>query len=352
VVIYAMVPGFYAEVERALDPRLRARPVIVGGDPRKHGSVQSASEDALAAGVTLEMPMREALARCPHARVLRTNMKAYRELAGRLRACFRQETEKVEPAGLDAAYLEPSGGDETPDAVARRLRERVAAALALPLRVGVAPVRFVAKLAAEEAGGEGVLSVRPDELRRFLDPLAVGKLPGVGPRTQESLAELGASTVADVLKLGREKLEERLGNHGRAIFAFAQGIDGASVRPAPHPRTVSHEITLAAPEVDRAALELRLAELASNVEATLARERLAAKRLVLKVRYADHEETTRSRTEKHSLARAPELLALAADLLARTQAGSRPIRGLGLAVSTLVQKRRDDRQLDLFTPQR
>ena len=144
--------------------------------------------------------MLEALERCPHARVRKTNMKAYREVAGRLRACFRQETEKVEPAGLDAAYLEPSGGAEAPDELARRLRERVASTLALPLRVGIAPVRFVAKLAAEEAAGEGVLCVRPAELRRFLDPLSVAKLPGVGPRTQEALTALGAACVADLLE--------------------------------------------------------------------------------------------------------------------------------------------------------
>jgi len=346
-----MVRGFYAEVERAADPRLRERPVIVGGDPRKHGTVQSASDDALAAGVVAEMPMREALERCPHARVLRTNMKAYREVAGRLRAIFRQETDRVEPAERGAAYLEASG-DEPVDVIARRLQERVAGTLGLPLRVGAGPVRFVARLAAEEAGSDGVLCVRPNEVRRFLDPLPVAKLPGAGRRTTESLAELGASTVADVLKLGRDKLEERLGNHGRAIHALAQGIDRATVRAAPHPRTVSHEITLPIPEVDRTALEARLAELASHVEATLARERLAAKRLVLKVRYADREQQTRTRTERHSVARAPELLALAADLLTRTDAGSRPIRGLGLAATTLVQQRRDDRQLDLFTPPR
>ena len=115
---------------------------------------------------------------------------------------------------------------------------------------------------------------------------------------------------------------------------------------------MSHESTLATPEIDRGAIEAHLAELAGNVEATLARERLAAKRLVLKVRYVDHEETTRSRTVKHPLARAAELLALAADLLARTQAGTRPIRGLGLAASTLVRARRDERQLDLFATRR
>ena len=352
MLIYARVPGFYAEVERSADPSLRGRPVIVGGDPRKRGLVQSASEDALAAGVEIDMPVLEALARCPRARALKTNMRAYRAAASRLRACFRHETERVEPAGLDAAYLDTSGDDTAPEEIASRLCERVASELSLPLRVGIAPVRFVAKLAAEEPAARPLLYVRQADLRRFLDPLPVARLPGVGPRTQDTLAALGAVCVADLLKLGRDRLEEHLGNHGRAIFTLAQGIDAAGVRPAAHPRTVSHESTLAAAELDRVALEARLAEIAGNVEATLARERLAAKRLVLKVRYADHEETTRSRTVKHPLARAPELLALAADLLTRTQAGTRPIRGLGLAASTLVRARRDDRQLDLFAPRR
>jgi DNA polymerase IV len=348
VLIYATVPGFYAEVERRRDPSLRGRPVIVGGDPRKRGLVQSASEDALGLGVAVGMAVLEALERCPQARVRKTDMRAYREATAQLRSCFRLATEKVEPAGLDAAYLDAAGSDEAPEAIAVRLREGVARELGLPLRLGIAPVRFLAKLAAEESGAPGVLCVRPGEVRRFLDPLPVERLPGVGPRTRETLLGLGAARVADVLALGQSRLEEALGNHGRAIFELAQGADDARVHPARHPRTVSHESTLATPEIDRGAIEARLAELAGNVEATLARERLAAKRLVLKVRYADHEETTRSRTVKHALAQAPELLALAADLLARTQVGTRPIRGLGLAASTLVRARRDDRQLDLF----
>jgi DNA polymerase-4 len=253
-----------------------------------------------------------------------------------------------EPAGLDAAYLDAAGSDQPPETIASRLREGVARELGLPLRLGIAAVRFLAKLAAEESGSAGVLCVRPTEMRRFLDPLPVERLPGVGPRTRETLLGLGAARVGDLLALGQHRLEEALGNHGRAIFELAQGADDARVHPARHPRTVSHESTLATPEIDRGAIEARLAELAGNVEATLAREQLAAKRLVLKVRYADHEETTRSRTVRHPLAQAAELLALAADLLARTQVGARPIRGLGLAASTLVRARRDERQLDLF----
>jgi DNA polymerase-4 len=347
VLIYATVPGFYAEVERSRDPSLQGRPVIVGGDPRKRGLVQSASEDALGLGVAVGMPVIEALERCPTARVRKTDMRAYREATAQLRSCFRLATEKVEPAGLDAAYLDAAGSDEAPETIATRLREGVARELGLPLRLGIAPVRFLAKLAAEESGTAGLLCVRPGDVRRFLDPLPVERLPGVGPRTRETLLGLGARRVADLLTLGQAPLEEALGNHGLAIYKLAQGADESRVRPAPHPRTVSHESTLAAPEIDRAALAARLAELAGQVEATLARERLAAKRLVLKVRYVD-EETSRSRTVKHPLARAAELLALAADLLERTQAGTRPIRGLGLAASSLVRARRDDRQLDLF----
>ena len=348
MLIYATVPGFYAEVERSRDAALVGRPVIVGGDPRKRGLVQSASEDAVALGVAVGMPVLEALERCPLARVRKTDMRAYREATAQLRSCFRLATEKVEPAGLDAAYLDATGSDEAPEAIATRLRAGVAQELGLPLRLGIAPVRFVAKLAAEQSGTAGLLCVRPGEVRRFLDPLPVERLPGVGPRTRETLLGLGAACVADLLALGQSRLEEALGNHGRAIFALAQGADESRVRPAPHPRTVSHEVTLAAPEIDRGAIAARLAELAGNVEATLARERLAAKRLVLKVRYADGEETTRSRTVKHALARAAELLALAGELLDRTQAGERPLRGLGLAANSLIRARRDERQLDLF----
>lgn len=348
MLIYAQVPGFYAEIERSRDASLRGRPVIVGGDPRKRGVVQSASEDALAAGITLGMSMLEALERCPHARARRTDMRSYRIVSARLRSCFRRVTERVEPDGMDAAFLDPTGAEAAPEAIAEALRELVAGELGMPLRVGIAPVRFVARLAAEESGAAGLLCVRPGELRRFLDPLPVERLPGVGPRTREHLHGLGATKVIDLLALGERRLEEALGNHGRLIFAYARGSDGSRLRPAPHPRTVSHESTLATPEIDRVTLEGRLAELAGEVEATLARERLAAKRLVLKVRYVDHAETTRSRTVKHALASAAELLALAADLLERTEVGARPIRGLGLAASSLVRVRRDERQLDLF----
>ncbi len=349
MLLYAFVPGFYAEVERRHDALLGARPVIVGGDTRKRGTVQSATADARAAGVAEGMAMLGALELCPHARALRTDMKRYRQVDSHFRARLRRESERVEGAGLGAAYLDMGGRDQAPDALSQALRRAVVDELGLPLRVGIAPVKFLAKLAAEVPKEEGVLWVRPSEVRAFLDPLPVGRLPGVGPRTAARLADLNVTSVAELIRLGRDGLEESLGNHGLATLEYALGRDVSSVRAAPYPRSLSQESTLAEGELDRSVLEARLSELAQGLEASLARERLAARRVVLKVRYVDEPQPqTRSRTLARALVGASELREQALDLLARTQAGSRPIRGLGLALQSLVRARRDDRQLDLF----
>jgi nucleotidyltransferase/DNA polymerase involved in DNA repair len=190
--------------------------------------------------------------------------------------------------------------------------------------------------------------VGPLEIRAFLEPLPIARLPGVGPKTEATFAELGVGTAGDLARIDRRLLEERLGNHGLAILSYAQGRDPAGLRAAPHPRSVSQEATFAEPEIDRVALEERLAGLAARLEEALARERLAAKRVAVKVRYADDEVTTRSRTVLHAMATARELLAQATPLLDRTQVGTRAVRGLGLVATELGRSRRDERQLDLF----
>ena len=346
--LYAEVPCFYAELERARDPSLGGRPVVVGGDPRKRGLVQSATPDALAAGVEIGMPVLDALARCSGARPCRTNMSLYREAASHLRACFRRETDRIEPAGLEAAYLELESATDPPEVPAERLRRAVRAALRVPLRVGIAPVKFVARLAAEESGAAGIRRVEAHEVRRFLDPLPVGRLPGVGPQTEAALAGLGVRRAGELAALAPALVEECLGNHGLAVQAAARGQGDTRVRAAPHPRSVSQEVTLEADEVDLGVLEGRLRELAVQLERSLRLERLSARRAVLKIRYGDGENTTRTRTLERPLDSARDLGDLAVELLARTQAGARPVRLVGLGVSELRRAARDDRQLSLF----
>ncbi|MDJ0867897.1 MAG: hypothetical protein QNK03_17465 [Myxococcota bacterium] len=352
LILYADVPGFYAEVERSADAALADRPVIVGGDPRKRGLVQSATADAIAAGVSEGMSVLEALERCPRARARRTQMPRYREAAKRLRVCLAGFSERLEPAGLGAAYLDVSAVPLEPDALAERVRERVRSELGLPLRVGAGPVKFVAFLAAEEAGPAGSCVVGIDEVAEFLAPLPASRLPGVGPNTAARLAELGAHRVGDIARLGRGPLEAALGNHGLTVLGMALGRGDDRIRAARHPQTLSQETTLPAPELDRGALSDQLRQLAERLERALVLEGLAARRLVLKVGWADGERTTRSRTVSRDLAEGTELLALAETLLGRTQAGSRPIRLLGLAATQLLRPARDDRQLALFPPER
>jgi len=351
VLAYAAVPDFYAEIECSRRPALRGTPVIVGGDPRKRGVVQSASAEARAAGVACGMLVRDALRYAPKARVLRTDMRAYREVTARLRGCFRRETERVEPAEPGAAWLDLAEADAPPAQVAARLRERIAGELALPLRVGLAPLKFVTRIAAETIEGEGVFCVSSKDLRGFLDPLPVSALPGVGQRTGAALAELGAVCVADLLRLGRAVLEERLGNHGLEIHSYAEGRDAARIRALPRPRSLSQECTLERPERAASSIEARIAELAGGLELALRRESLAARRVQLKVRYAGpgEEQQTRTETLKRAVASAAELCEVCGALLPRTAVQQRPVRGLGLAVMLLVLRpRRDDRQPDLF----
>lgn len=347
-VLYAEVPCFYAAVERADDAALQERPVIVGGDPRRRGIVTEASLEARAAGVAAGMTVEEALQRCPRARALRTRMARYREVAQLLHAVLRRRIEHLEVAELGAAYLDPSG-TRAVVALAEELRRDVAAGLRLPLRVGIGGNKLVARLAAEEVGECGVREVRAGEEAAFLGPLPVTRLPGVGPTTAARLAELGAKTVAELERLGRDPLERALGNRGLELLTAARGTGSAEVRGMRAPRSLSLEETLDAPELELARLRGQLGMLATRLEGLLRVHGLATRRMTLKARYGDGETVTRSQTLRHGLASSGDLVAAASELLARTEAGRRPIRLLGLALGHLQRRRQDDRQLDLFS---
>jgi DNA polymerase-4 len=349
-ILYVDVPSFYAEVERTARPELAGRPVVVGGDPRKRGLVQAATPDALEAGVAIGMPIELALARCPRARALRTDMPRYREAEKRFRGCVARVTDRIEPVPLGAAFVDLRELAAPAADVARGLRDTVRRELGLPLRAGAAPLKFVAKLAAEESGAGGFLAVDAGAVAGFLAGLSVARLPGVGPNTTAKLAELSIRTVGDLVAAPRALVEARFGNRGLELIAAGLGRGDDRVRIASHPRTLSQEATLAAGEIDRAVLAEQLRLLAERLERALALEGVVARRLVLKARYVDGDTATRSESFEHGLATAAELQEQARRLLARTQAGERPIRLLGLAATSLARPRAAPAQvqLDLF----
>ena len=346
-VIFAEVPCFYAMVEIAQDPALAGHAVVVGGDPRKRGLVQSASPEALAMGVEPEMPLIEALRLCPTARRLRTNLRLYREISRRLLAGLRAEAGRIEPFGLGAAYLEVAAATD-PVALAVRLRERVRAELGLPLRVGIATGKFLARLAAEDSGDEGVRQVASGDEEVFLARLPAARLEGVGRKTAATLAELGARTIGEVAALGRERLEEIFGTHGLRIHALATARDDAPVRAARHPQSLSREVTIRGEARDSGVLGEHLATLVRDLAEELGRQSLTAGQVALRLRYEDQVRCTRSTSLGAPTARAGELGDAATRLLERTQAGSRPVRTIGVQVSRLAPAAEAERQLDLF----
>jgi DNA polymerase-4 len=348
-VLFAEVPQFYARVERADDPALRERPLIVGGDPRKRGLVQSATPDALAAGVRIDMSVAEALALCTRARALPTNMRRYREVSRRLVARLREGFSRLEVSGLGSAYISlPGAGAELDGrfaAVVAQVREE----LELPLRGGVATGKFVARLAAARAGEGELLRVPSGAEADFLAPLSVAELEGVGQKTAAILAEHGALRIGDLVRLGRDRLEALLGNHGRRIHALAAGRDEAPVRAAAHSRSVSRESRVS-PEAatDLAQLEEVVRDLARRLEEELRAQRIAAARVVLKLRFAESAPISRSATLANPTAAGAELARVAIELLSRSGAGARALRGLGLQLARLSPALESERQLALF----
>ena len=346
--LFAEVPNFYAAAERAADLTLTERPVIVGGDPRKRATVQSATPDALARGVVEGMPLLEALARCPRARALRTNMRRYREVSLQLKACLRQSVERIEPVGLSAAYMDLTELGSEPSILGQKLQEQVRQRLALPLRVGIAAVKFVARLAAEEAQASGLRRVLVGEEAAFLAPLCVARLPGVGPHAEERLAQLGVRQIGEVVALGRERLEALFGNRGPELLALARGAGDVHVRGTRAPQSLSQESTFESDVLSVSLLEERVQEIARGLESVLHAQSLATRRVTLKLRYANLESVTRSQSVTPAVTRAHDIAALAQDLLAKTRAGDRPVRLLGISLGSFTRARRDDRQLDLF----
>jgi DNA polymerase-4 len=345
--LFAEVDCFYASVERADDPSLSGRPVVVGGDPRKRGLVAGASREALAAGVKLDMPVVDALKLCPDARATRTDMHRYREVSRRLLVCLRRDREELEPFGLSAAYFEVSADEAEARQVAASLRAAVAEQMGLDLRVGIASGKFLARLAAEESGPDGIAWVGPESETRFLQGLDVLRLEGVGEKTAATLAELGASTIGEVLALGRDRLQQALGTHGLRIHSYASGVDGRPVRVQRHAQSLSREATL--PETtDLDELGGHLLDLADRLERELREQALKACRIAVKVRFSDRGTTTRSQTLATAVGTASAIQEAAARLLTNTQAGSRPARGVGIQLSRLEREAESDRQLDLF----
>src|SRR5213078_2488800 len=244
-IIHVDMDAFYASVEQRDDPRFRGKPVVVAWRGNR-SVVCAASYEARKFGVRSAMPAVRAEHLCPNAVFLPPDFPRYRAVSRQAREIFKRHTDLIEPLSLDEAYLDVSEnktGLPTATQVARTIREQIRSELSLTASAGVAPNKFLAKIASDWRKPDGLFVIQPDEVDSFLSPLPVGRLPGVGKVTEEKLKGLAVQTVADLQKMDLSMLEGRFGRYGIRLFELARGIDKCDVIPDRPTQSVSAEDT-------------------------------------------------------------------------------------------------------------
>jgi DNA polymerase-4 len=354
VVLHADMDAFYASVEQRDRPELRGRPVVVGGASDR-GVVSAASYEARRFGVRSAMPSVEARRLCPHAVFLPGDMRKYVRESKRI---FARYTPAVEGLSLDEAFLDLSGTERLlgpPAAVGARLRAEVRAETGLAVSVGIAPVKLVAKIASDQAKPDGLLEVRPEQVRGFLAPLPVGRLWGVGAVAEARLRAAGFATIGELAQADPERLRAALGDPAVAIARLARGEDLREVEPWREAVSYSEENTFERDVSDLARLAATAREHAEAVARRLRRDGLAARTVVLKLKLGrrvapgprGYPLLTRRTTLREPTDDGAALAEAARALLARA-APDEPVRLLGVGATGLV--RAETGQLPLFAP--
>ncbi len=333
-ILHVDMDAFYASVEQRDDPRLRGKPVAVGGAARR-GVVCAASYEARPFGVRSAMPVARALRLCPQLIVIPPDFAKYAAVSDRIFEIFNCFTPEVEGLSLDEAFLDVTRSQAllgTPLQQARGIKDRVRAQTQLTASVGIAEVKFAAKIASELCKPDGLLEVPLGQVREFLAPLPASRLWGVGPRTDEELQRLGLRKIGDVARADPAYLEARLGSAGPWLHDLANGIDPREVESDAKAKSVGAEETF---EDDLEGEELLpfIHEQALRVGARLRRAGVCARSVHLKVKYADFRIQTRQETLPAPTDDGAEIYRVASRLLTKME--ERPIRLTGVHAGDL-----------------
>jgi DNA polymerase-4 len=339
-ILHVDMDAFYASVEQRDNPGLRGRPVIVGGiGPR--GVVSAASYEARRFGVHSAMPTATARRLCPIGVFQGVRMAHYAAIARQIREVLLSFTPVVEPLSLDEAFLDVRGCEglhgPAPD-VAGQIKERVRSETGLTASVGVAPNKFLAKLASDHGKPDGLVVVRPEDVSRFLAPLPVGRLWGVGAKAEKRLHALGIRTVGQLAALPQRVLANHFGDVGRRVWHLAHGHDERAVVPDREAKSISTETTFPEDVGDRAALRSCLLELVDQLAARLRNAGVRARAVDLKVRSSDFRTRTRSLSLPGPTDLTDELWRAALQLFERAvTADVLPLRLLGVGTTNLTR---------------
>lgn len=348
IILHADMDAFYAAVEQLDNPALRGKPILVGHDGGR-GVVSTASYEARPYGVGSAMPMSKAKRLCPQAIIVPPRFDRYNEISDQVMEIFGNFSPRVEALSLDEAFLDMTGAERLfgpPERMARALKDKVFERTKLRVSVGAAPTKYVAKVASDFGKPDGLLVVPPDEVLRFLHPLPVKRLWGVGPKTQERLTALGLNTIADVARMPRDVLVRSLGSLGEHISALAAGIDPRGVESERESKSVGAEHTLSDDICGRKEIEPHLLSAADRVAHRLRKSGIKARGLRVKLKSFDFRLSTRQVMLDRPTDSADAFYAAARAILDEFDLDV-PVRLVGLAGFDLVSAEAPEQQ-ELF----
>lgn len=353
VILHVDMDAFFAAIAEQDDPSLRDHPVLIGSrSPR--AVVATANYHARRYGCHSAMPMSTALRRCPHARVVQVSRQRIESFSRRVLELFHEVTPLVEPLSLDEAFLDVTGSRRLlggAEQIARQLKERIVAETGLTASVGVAPNRFLAKLASEMDKPDGLTVIRSEQVHALLDPLPVRRIPGVGPTAEKRLARMGLHRVGQLRRQGPVALRGLLGESGPALYELACGLDPRPVVPDPVARSMGQEQTFGQDLTNLQQIRSVLLGQAEQIAARLRRRGVYAQALTLKIRFGDFQTVTRRRSFSQPIQSTRSLWRAADELLAEwAERSFHPVRLIGLNAGPLRhQPERVSGQGELFS---
>jgi DNA polymerase IV len=337
-ILHIDMDAFYASVEQRDKPTLRGQPLAVGGDPDKRGVVAAASYEARAFGVRSAIPMARAVRLCPDLVIVRPNFQRYRAVSQAVFAIFRSVTPLVEPLSLDEAYLdvtENTWGEPLGRVVAQQLKAEIRNATGLTASAGVAPNKFLAKIASAWKKPDGLTVISPDRVELFLQKLPVDALWGVGPVTAKRLRDRGIERLVDVRTADQAMLRDAVGSQADWLRRLADGVDDRPVEPNRASKSSGTENTYSTDLTNIDEIRHEIDEMARDAATWLARKELFCRTVTIKVRYADFTTITRSHSRVPPTRDADDIASRAVALLERTEAAQRAVRLLGVSVHNL-----------------
>ena len=345
-ILHVDLDAFFASVEQRDRPELRGKPVIVGGDPGGRGVVSAASYEARRFGVHSAMSLREAVRRCPDGVFLPVDGRRYQQASRDVMAILRRFTPQVEPLSIDEAFLDVTGsrqlfGDGR--AIALAIKAAIREDVDLPVSVGVASTKLVAKIASDLRKPDGLVVVERGDEEAFLAPLPISRLWGVGEKTAVALADYGVRTIGDLAALSPDVLVRRFGKHGGSLASRARGMDADPVHQGDPAKSVGHEHTFDVDTSDRETIERTLLAMSDGVAGRLRSAGVRASTIAVKIRDSSFRTITRQRTLPEPTDMTDPIFRAAVEL-ARPEIRGIRVRLLGVTASNLG----DREQLGLF----